>query len=262
MKIKKLLFSNNQRTALAKKNILLSLLYKGVGTVSGFILVPIILNYLGGELYGIWLTLSAFISWFYFFDFGLEKGLRNRLSEALANNNLKLAESLVSTTYFIISIIVVILFVLFLIVNPFVDWVKIFNTDISLSEELNTAVFIVFVLFLIRFFLNTIIAIAQAKQQPSVKNLNEGFSKLVSILAIYILYHFYSKSLIGLAVAMSIVPIILLLITTFLLFFKYYPEIRPRIKTIKLSYLNSLFGIGVGFFFFNFQQLYCTQQII
>jgi O-antigen/teichoic acid export membrane protein len=66
------------------KNIGWSSFYKIGSIISNFMLVPLTINYLDTENYGIWLTLTSFISWFSFFDIGLVNGLRNKFAEASA----------------------------------------------------------------------------------------------------------------------------------------------------------------------------------
>ena len=49
----------NERTLKAKKNIAASLILKGISIVIGLIYVPLLINYLGTEEYGVCLTLSS-----------------------------------------------------------------------------------------------------------------------------------------------------------------------------------------------------------
>ena len=96
------------RTDLIFKQIGLSGIYKGCSFIISFLLVPLSIKYIGVANYGLWITMFAFISWFSFFDFGIGNGLRNKLSQALANDNRLLAKQLVSTDYFIMLLVVII----------------------------------------------------------------------------------------------------------------------------------------------------------
>ena len=66
------------------KSISKSLLYKFIGAALSFVVMPISINILDVEKYGIWSTILSFVSWFTFFDFGLANGLRNRLTGSLS----------------------------------------------------------------------------------------------------------------------------------------------------------------------------------
>mgnify|MGYP000199442594 FL=1 len=50
-------------------------------------LIPITINYVNADNYGIWLTVSSIISWMSFFDIGINNGLKNKFAEAKAMNN-------------------------------------------------------------------------------------------------------------------------------------------------------------------------------
>lgn len=98
-KIKSFLAHGGQRTLTVKKNIIGSVAIKGCSILIQLLLVPMTLGYLTSELYGIWLTISSIILWLNFFDVGFTLGLKNKLSEALALNDLSRCKALVSTTY-------------------------------------------------------------------------------------------------------------------------------------------------------------------
>src|SRR5882757_3638825 len=102
-KIKNQLFGGHARTNKANKNVLLSFLIKGSSIATSFALVPLTLHYLDKERYGIWLTIFSLLGWLTFFDIGMGNGLRNKLSEALANNDTRMARIYISTAYAIVA---------------------------------------------------------------------------------------------------------------------------------------------------------------
>ena len=113
---------NNDRSAKAGKQIIYSFVLQSIGIITSLLYVPLLLNYLTHEKYGIWLTLTSILGWFSFFDIGLGNGLRNKLAEAFASGNISLGRKYVSTTYAIlIAIFSTILFV-FHISNFFLNW--------------------------------------------------------------------------------------------------------------------------------------------
>ena len=68
------------------------------------LLVPLTINYVDSERYGIWLSLSTMVTWMNFFDIGLSHGMKNKLAEAIANGNYSLGKKYVSTTYALLSL--------------------------------------------------------------------------------------------------------------------------------------------------------------
>ena len=67
-------------------NISYSFFIKFGIAICGLILVPITLNYIESNDYGVWMTISSFTTWFYFFDIGLANGFRNKFTQAIALN--------------------------------------------------------------------------------------------------------------------------------------------------------------------------------
>src|SRR5674476_825157 len=127
----------HERSVKAKKNILLSIVIKGLSILISLVLVPLTIHYVNPTKYGIWLTLSSIITWFSFFDIGFGHGLRNKFAEALAKGEEELARIYVSTTYAILCIIIGIVLILFLCINPFINWAKILNTTQEMAGELS-----------------------------------------------------------------------------------------------------------------------------
>ena len=109
----------NERSIKAKKNILAMLFLKGGNILVNLMLIPITINYVNADNYGIWLTVSSIISWMSFFDIGINNGLKNKFAEAKAMNNEVLIQKYVSTTYFVLALIFVPLMILLLIANTY-----------------------------------------------------------------------------------------------------------------------------------------------
>ena len=129
----------------AKKNILLSFFNKIIAIVISFTLVPITVNYLDQEQYGIWLTITSIVSWISFFDIGLGHGFKNKIAEAKANNDIMLCKKYVSTAYFIFIILFGTLLIIFECVNPFINWAAILNVSPNYSQVLSSVVSIVLI---------------------------------------------------------------------------------------------------------------------
>ncbi|HAI41924.1 MAG TPA: hypothetical protein DCM40_29270, partial [Maribacter sp.] len=71
-------FQGNSRTNLLIKNVFSSLILRGLGTAINFLFVPLVINFVNAERYGIWLTLSSVLTWFTLLDIGFGNGLRNK----------------------------------------------------------------------------------------------------------------------------------------------------------------------------------------
>ncbi len=259
-------FKGHERTVKAKKHIIYSLFLKGISIVVGLAFVPLILNYLDAERYGIWLTLSSIIAWFSFFDIGLGNGLRNRFAEALAKNDHELARTYVSTTYAILGIIFFIIIIVFLLINPLLNWQKILNTEAVGTNELKKVAAIVFVFFILRFFFKLIGTILLADQRPAVNNAFGPISNLLALIMIYILTKITngSGSLLALATILSVVPVIILFLATILFFSHDYKKYTPSFRYVDFSKSRDLVSLGVKFFYFQIMAiiLYSTTNFL
>ena len=65
-KIHKFITAGSERSVKAKKNIIRMLFLKGGNILIGLLLVPMTINYVDSENYGIWLTLSSMVAWMSF----------------------------------------------------------------------------------------------------------------------------------------------------------------------------------------------------
>jgi O-antigen/teichoic acid export membrane protein len=238
----------HERSVKAKKNIIASFVVKSISIVISFVLVSIALGYLDETRYGIWITLSSFITWFEFFEVGLGKGLRNRLSEALALNNRKLARAYISTTYGLLLLIITTISVVFFLVNPFINWARVLNTPAIMENELAILSTIVFGGFFIRFFLQLLTNVLFADQRPAMAGSFSAISNTIALAAIYILTKTTEGSLLNLGLVLTVSPILVFSAASVYFYSTDYKEIRPARKYIDFKLIRSLGSLGIKFF--------------
>jgi O-antigen/teichoic acid export membrane protein len=245
---KKFITKGHERSIRAKKNIISSLIIKGVSIAISFISLPITLSYVDSSTYGVWLTISSIVGWFVFFDIGLTQGLRNRMAEARAKDDDNLAQVYVSTTYAILSIIFFCVWIIFIIANNFLDWAKILNVSEDMRPEVTTLAIIVFTYFCLSFVFRIITTVLLANQQPAGSSLIDLAGQIISLLIIIVLVKTTEGSLIKLGIALCVSPLLVLIGANFFLFNKRYSKFKPSISKVKFSYARDLFKIGVIFF--------------
>ncbi|MGE5458723.1 MAG: lipopolysaccharide biosynthesis protein [Methanococcaceae archaeon] len=242
-------FRGQERSVKAKKNIAASFAFKGGSIIISFLLVPVTLNYLNPVRYGIWLTLSAIVSWLTFFDIGISNGLRNRFTEAKAKNNDDQVKTLVSTSYVLICLIILFLYSLFLIIHPFLNWIILLNAPLRMQTEISQLVFIVVTFFSIQFVFKLISTILMADQRPAFNDLFTFLTNLISLAIIYSLTRIsQTGSLLNVGVALSASPVLVLLIANLLLFNTYYKRYTPKLKYVKMECVRDLISLGAKFF--------------
>ena len=248
------------RSIKAKKNIIFAFFMKGGSVAINFLLVPLTISYINPTQYGIWLTLSSIILWFSFFDIGFGNGLRNRFAESLAKGEMEQAKIYVSTTYAAVAMIISAVLVLFLIVNPFLNWTIILNTDAKMAQELSTLALIVFSFFCIQFVLQLINTIVTANQQPSRESLFNFLSNAISLTIIYILTRTTDGNLVYLGFALGLSPVLVFGIATLWLYRGEYKAFRPSFSHIRFESIKDLMSLGIKFFLLQISFLIVYQS--
>ena len=252
----------HQRTLRAKKNIAATFLSKGFSILISFIIVPLTLGYVGKVEYGIWMTISSIIAWFSFFDIGLGNGLRNKLAEALAKDDLETAKVYVSSAFALITFIAFILFVGFVIAANFISWNKVLNTDIVSNYELLKIVVVVFFFFSIGFVMKILSSVLQAMQKYALNDILAVIAQLLGLIAIFILVKTTNGSLFYLCVVYGSKSAIVLTIAAVVLFNSNLKELKPSIKYVNFKKALPLLNLGLWFFINQILYLIVTQTSV
>ncbi len=241
-------FKGSLRTATAKKNIVLLFFFNGFNFIFNLLIVRLTLDYLGSTRYGVWLTLSSVLTWFNYLDFGLGNGLRNKLAEALAKDDLHSAKIYVSTTYAIFSLIILSLIAIFLFVYRFIDWLEIFKAPSYLQSDLNTLILLSVIFFLVQFVLRLLTFIINADQKTALNGFFSFSINLLTVILVYLLLKISSPSILLLGAGSTFIPVIVFVFATFIIFKIKYKSIAPSFRSIKFSNLKDLLGLGSQFF--------------
>jgi O-antigen/teichoic acid export membrane protein len=254
----------SDRTKNITKHVLASFIYKGGSILSSFLLVPLTINFLDTENYGIWLTLSSFIAWFSFFDIGLGNGLRNKFAEAKAKGDLTLAKAYVSSAYFTIGSVCLLVILVFLVLNFFIDWTVVFNADIALQKELRILMPVVFSFFCLQLVVKLITTIYTADQHHSMQGKINFLTSVGSLLAIWLMTKTTESSLLIFGTIFSALPVLILIGLNVLAFSSTYKNYKPTLSLWKKEYLKDIFGLGMKFFIIQLSGiiLFSTDNII
>lgn len=245
---KNVINKGHSRSVKAKKNILISLIIKGISILISLLMVPLTLDYLNNTKYGIWLTVSSFITWLSFFDIGLGHGLRNKFAEAKARGKLKLARIYVSTTYALLGIIIGSVFILFFLINPFINWALIFNAPPEMAKELAMLVLLVVGFFCMQFILDLIGVVLAADQETAVNDLLRLIGSIVSLVIVFILTKTTGGALFNFGLAFSGTSVLVYFIASIILYRNKYLQFAPSFKFVRFRFAKKLFNLGVQFF--------------
>lgn len=238
----------NQRTQKVITNVLASYGIKGASVVLQFLLIRFTLEYLTKTEYGIWLTLSSLLSWLTFFDIGLGNGLRNKLAEALANDEQVQAKSYVSTAYAVIGLFFSLIGIAIFASTYFIDWAIILNAKTGITTNIALIVAITFACFCLNFILQLINTILLADQKSAIADFNLFLGNLLITGLVFYIKGQPDGSLLTIALIHSVIPLIILLIASIYFFNGLYRSIAPSFTHVQIHYFKDLMGVGIKFF--------------
>jgi len=242
------LLGPDKRTALMRKNIFFSFLIKGWSGLVTLLLVPLTLHCLGDYKNGIWLTISSMLIWIDNLDIGLGNGLRNKLATYLAQEDMKKARETVSSTFFMLALIILPVMLAAIAAVKTFDLHAFLNVDPAVIPNLGDimAVSILFVsaTFIFKFIGNFYLGL----QLPAVNNLLVTVGHTLQLVGTWLVYMGGSGSLLLIAVVNTAAPLLTYLIAYPITFYGRYPKLRPSFGTFNRHAVRSLFTIGVKFF--------------
>lgn len=240
-------FNNTHRSKLLKKNVFFSIGLTVVNAFVSFLMYPILIDYLGVDQYGSWLTIASLSTWMTFFEFGLGSGLKNQLAKALSHKNNRLGKELVSTAYFAVSSIVVILFCLLFVFRNTINWGSLLGSSLD-SSTLSLFVSIMISSFFIVFIFKLIGNIVSAAQNPYIEKLINTTIQIVLLIVVVSISQFYDSDIVKLSIYWCSSTILIWVVASVLLYLFEYNYICPSIKTIKFTHIKLLLSLGLQFF--------------
>lgn len=229
-------------------NAFYSFFIKGLNIAVNFLTIPLVLSFLTTTQYGVWLTITAVLGWFSLFDLGLGNGLRNHLTISVSTRNFKEGKIYVSTTYAALSAIFGTLIIIFLLINPFINWVVVFNAPAYMSHDLNFAVLFAISFLFVQFVVRLINTVLLSFQRAAMADFTNAMVQVFILIGLYILKINHFKSLQSVAIVYSLTPVLVFLVVSLILYNKKYFNVSPSVLFVKTSFINKLLKLGLNFF--------------
>jgi len=253
-----------QRTSLLRKNIFVSFFLKGWSGIIYFLLVPLTLACLGEYRNGLWMAISSLLVWIDTFDIGLGNGLRNKLATYVAQGDTQRAHEAVSTTFFMLIIIIVPVALILISSLHFVNLYGLLNADPTRVADLDRVVAASLILVCGTFIFKFVGNVYTALQLPAINNLLQTGGQTLVLFFTWLVWRSETHSLMHIALANTLGPLLVYLLAYPITFFKRYPNFRPRLSCINLRSVGDLLGIGIKFFFLQISSvlLFMSSNII
>lgn len=241
--------SNSSRSKKIQANALQMYIYRAGGIAVNFLYVPLLIDSLSRENYGIWLTITSIVGMMSFFDIGLGNGMRNKVAESLAKNDTQKAREYVSTTYIMLACIGLCLVGLILVLVPLFDWTRILNAPDANPTELTRLILFVFVFFVVQLVLHLLASLFNAMQTPAKSSMVTFFSQVSGLIVVFALSRILqTNSLLIYGFAISLSPIVVLFVFSLFFYSGSLSFVSPSVKLFKKELCKDVVNMGVQYF--------------
>ena len=255
---------SSSRSSLLQKNIFASFVIKGWSALIVLLLVPATLHCLGEYKNGIWLTISSLLLWIDNMDIGLGNGLRNKIAEYMAHDEFERTRSLISSTFAMLTCIIIPVLLILLLLIALTDPYWIFNASPSKVDHLDQVLMATVTLVCTSFIFKLIGNFYMGMQLPAVSNLLIALGQTLALIGTYIVLWSGSNSLMLIALVNTVSPLIIYLLAFPYTFLYKYPHLCPSLKLIKLKEAKAVIHMGVQFFIMQISSvvLFMTSNIL
>ena len=222
-----------------------SYIARGLGILTGFVSVPLTVNYVGVERYGVWLTISSLLVWVALTDFGLAgNALVNVLSEAVGNDDRAAARQYSASAFWTLVAIALVIGVGVIAAFHLIPWRAVFRVSDAVStKELAVTCALVLMVFLINLPLSLVRSIYNAHQEGYLVNIWWIVGSVVSLVGLVVVTRFQG-GLPQLVLVTSGVPTLVVLASAYHVFVHRYPWLAPAPSAVKLACIRRLLKLG------------------
>lgn len=222
---------------------------RGIVVIGSIITIPLAIGYLGVERYGVFVALTAVTSMFVFADLGLGNGLLNVVSEANGRDDRATAKKAVSSAFFMLLAVAVILAIGFAIAYPSVDWAGFLNVSGRPAiEEVGPTAAVLISLFVVALPLGVTERLRMAYQEGFINSVASMAGAVLGLIGMLVAIAIQA-SLPMLVLATSLPPLLALAANGYSFFRRERPWLWPgtrladRTLVVRLARLGFLFLI-------------------
>jgi O-antigen/teichoic acid export membrane protein len=220
---------------------------KGIGVLTALVSVPLTIDYLGVERYGLWITISSVIALLSFADLGIGNGLLNAVAEADGKDDRDAACRYVSSAFFILLGIAIFLLAILISVYSFIPWQRVYNvtSDLAVRESGSATALLIAI-----FFINMPLGIVQRVQTGYQEGFRNHLWAIAGALAGFVgllVVVYFKWGLQWLVLAVSGGPVLVMLMNWFREFTWLKPWLFPRWSSFDWSTGCKIVNTGLLF---------------
>lgn len=224
---------------------------RGLTTILSLVTVPLTLNYLGPERYGVWLTISSVIALLSFTDLGIGNGLLNAVTHSMARGEVTEARRQISSALVLLIVVAVALTATAAAFYPIIPWADVLAVPgREAASEAGLALAAWVACFVIGMPLGIAAQVRLARQEGYIVHLAAAAGNVAAVGALLVGIA-TRQGLPFLVVAMAGPPLIASALNGIVLFRRDAPELSP---SLTIADRRTGFGLlRAGFLFFVLQ---------
>ncbi len=217
---------------------------KAVSLLVSFMMVPIAVNYLGIEQYGMWIAISSLIALFSFVDGGAANALVNMISHASGGNKANAMRSIVSSGFFMLLAIALVGCLLYVLIYDDIPWAWVLGlpTESNHSELLLLAL-VVGVAAFITMPCSVAGNVQRGLQDGNIEAFWMAKGQLLSLLFVFVAIQL-DLQLAGFACAIILGPIVASILNSVIYFAFRRRDIAPHISSVRGDEVRTMLGTG------------------
>lgn len=239
--------------------------YQGLGMIFSFLVIQILLEYLGKSLFGVWVIVISITSWLSLLDSGVSNSLRNKLTELLINKRYEAARKVISSAYFYLGVLLVFLSVLLIFSSIYIDWQYVLNAPEEKGLLFIVVLAIVSVTMNVYFLLNS--AVSFSLHRPEYNAIRFFVFQLLFLVSCWVIssnhYAFIDNKGATIATVFLLANILANVIGVVFVFASN-PIIRPKYALVDIKEIKGLGSIGGQFLILQIASiaLFSTDSIL
>jgi O-antigen/teichoic acid export membrane protein len=221
---------------------------RGLSVLIMLAMVPLVLDYLGSERFGLWIMIISLLMLLAFTDLGIASGLINAVAEAHGKDDIEATKRHVSSAFFMLAGVAIALGVLFGVSYPFVAWADALSaTSPEARAEVGSAIAVLVGCFLVSMPLSVVERTQAGIQEGYVTGIWAGLGSLMSLGGILLAIELEAGLPWLVAVAAG-APVVAMALNGLRLFGWKRPWLRPRWSYVTRESSRHILRLGFLFF--------------
>lgn len=226
-----------------------SALAKAIVILSALVTIPLTIDYLGVERFGLWMTVASLIALMSFADMGLGNGLLNAVADADGKTDAESIRRYISSAFIALVCIAIVVAIVFALVVPAIDLPRLFKIRSAIAaSEVYPAVFAFVAIFAISIPASIVQKVQLGLQMGLRSNVWQAGGSLLSFVAI-LLVIWFKGGVPWLVLASAGIPVVVLIASSLDFFLRSHRHLAPRFANVGRTEFSRLARTGLLFFF-------------